>query len=103
MYMHRIEDSVSVESGYLKFAPIWKANKQNKYVEIWLGQQETLYRDNLFSRLQELCLNRVVRRYHGSTRKRCVAQDEFLEHGNRFYQNFLCRSHLLALQTKVYM
>ena len=33
-------------------------------------------------------LNRFVCRYHGSTGKRCVAQDEFLEHGNRFYSAF---------------
>ena len=51
---YRIGDSVVIEYGYLKFTPVWKANNQNKYVEIWLGQQETLYRDNPFSRLQEL-------------------------------------------------
>ena len=33
-------------------------------------------------------INRVVRRYHGNTGKRSVAQDEFLEHGNRFFPEF---------------
>ena len=61
---------------------------KNKYVEIHLRQQEVLYRDNPFSRLQECRTNRVVRRCHGDTGKRCVCQDEFLEHGNRFYSEF---------------
>jgi len=85
---YRIGDAIAIEYGYKKFSPVWKANKQHKYVEIWLGQQETLYRDNVYSRLQELRLNRVVRRYAATTGKRCVAQDEFLEHGNRFFSEF---------------
>ena len=33
-------------------------------------------------------MNRVVRRYHSDTGKRCVPQDEFLENGNRFFSAF---------------
>ena len=84
---YRIGDSISIEYGYQKQAPAWEALGQHKYVDIFYGQQESLYRDMPFSMLQEIRLNRVVRRYHGSTGKRCVAHDEFLEHGNRFFSN----------------
>ena len=33
-------------------------------------------------------MNRFARRCHGNTGKRCVCQDEFLEHGNRFFSDF---------------
>ena len=33
-------------------------------------------------------MNRFVRRYHASTGRRCVSQDEFLENGNRFFSEF---------------
>ena len=38
--------------------------------------------------LQEIRINRVVRRFHASTGKRATAHDEFLEHGNRFLCEF---------------
>ena len=85
---YRIGDSISIEFGYQKHAPVWQAVGQHKYVEIFYGQQESLYRDIAYSRLQEIRINRVVRRYHANTGKRCVAHDEFLEHGNRFFSNF---------------
>jgi len=83
-----IGDSISIEFDYQKQVPAWEAMGQHKYVDIFYGQQEALYRDVPFSTLQEIRLNRVVRRYHASTGKRCVAHDEFLEHGNRFFSNF---------------
>ena len=61
---------------------------QNKYVDIFLGQQETLYRESPFSRLKEVRTNYVVRRYHALTGKQCADQDEFVEHGNRFFSEF---------------
>jgi len=85
---YRLGDAVCVEYGYQKYASVWEALGQSKYVKIFYSQQETLYRDFPFSRLQEMRLNRFVCRHHGSTGKRCVAQDEFLEHGNRFYSAF---------------
>ena len=84
---YRIGDAISIEFGYQKHAPVWKALNQNKYIDIFYSQHESLYRDITFSILQEIRLNRVVRRYHGNTGKRCVAHDEFLEHGNRFFSN----------------
>ena len=89
---YRIGDAVAIEYGYSKHSTVWKALCQNKYVEIFLSQQETLYRDFQFSQLQELRMNRVVRRYHGTSGKSCVVHDEFFEHGNRFFQIFLCQS-----------
>jgi len=65
-----------------------KALGQNKYVEICLGQQETLFRDSVYSRLHEQRINCSLRRYNGATGKRCVAHDKFLEHGNRFFSDF---------------
>ena len=85
---YRVGDSVMIEFGYQKQCPSWMIMGQNKYVEITLRQQEVLYRDNKYSRLQECRMNRVVRRCHGNKNKRCVAQDEFLEHGNRFFSEF---------------
>jgi hypothetical protein len=85
---YRIGDSITVEYGYQKQVPVWLLLGQNKYVDIFYSQQEVLYRDNVFSRLQELRMNRFVRRYHSDTGKRCVAHDEFLEHGNRFFSEF---------------
>ena len=67
-------------------SPVWMALGQHKYVNIWYGQQETLYRNYPFSKLQEVRINRVMRR---CARKNCVAHDEFLEHGNRFFSEFL--------------
>ena len=77
-----------IESGYDKHCAAYQIMGQNKYVEIVLRQREVLYRDHPFSRLQECRINRVVRRCHRSTGKRCVAVDEHLEHGNRFYSDF---------------
>ena len=59
---YRIGDSISIEYGYQKQAPAWEALAQHKYVDIFYGQQESLYRDMPFSMLQEIRLNRVVRR-----------------------------------------
>ena len=87
-HTYHIGDSIAIEHDYQTFAPFWKMTGQTKYIDIWLGQQETLYRDHPYLRLQELCLNRVVCRYNATTGKRCVAQDEFLEHGNRFFSEF---------------
>ena len=85
---YRIGDIVAIEYGYQKHSTVWEALNQSNYVEIFLGQQETLYRDHPYSQLMELRLNCVVRRYHGLAGERCVAHDEFLEHGNRFFSEF---------------
>ena len=85
---YRVGDSIAIEFGYIKHVPVWHAMGQNKYVEITHAQNETLYRDSPFSMLQEIRGSRTVRRYHGKTGKRRVAQDEFLEHGNRFFSEF---------------
>ena len=66
---YRTGDSIAVELGYQKHSSVWEVLGQNKYVEIFLGQQETMYWDSPFSRLQELRLNRVVRRYNALTGK----------------------------------
>ena len=85
---YRIGDAVSIEFGYQTHVSVWQAIGQLKHVEIFYGQQESLYRDIFFYRLQEIRINCVVRQYHTSTGKRCVVHDEFLEHGNCFFSNF---------------
>ena len=94
----RVGDSIVIEKGYQKQSPVWEILGQKKYVEVFYSQQETLYRDFPYSRLQELRINRSVRRYHGKTGKRCVAQDEFLEHGNRFFSEFALPSTLTGFE-----
>ena len=88
---YRVGDSIAIEYGYQKHSNVWMAMAQYKYVDIFYTQQEVLYRDNPFSVLQELRMNRVVRQYHSDTRKRCVPPDEFLENGNRFFSNLPCQ------------
>ena len=61
---------------------------QHKYVEITYAQNKTLYWDSPYSQLQEIRDTWTVRRYHSRTGKRRVAQDEFLEHSNRFFSEF---------------
>ena len=90
---YRLGDAVAIECGYQQHLPVWSDMGQHKYVEIHWSQQELLYRDNPFSVLQEIRLNRAVRRYLG---KRCSAQDEFLEHGNRFFSEFPMPKSLVA-------
>jgi len=75
---YRIGDAIAIEYGHAKYSTVWGALGQNKYVEIVLGQQETLYHKFPFSRLQELRINCVVRHHRGATGKRCIAHDDFL-------------------------
>ena len=91
----RVGDAIMIENGYLKHSPVWECLGQNKYVEVFYSQQEALYRDFPYSRLQELRINRFIRRY---ALRRCVAQDEFLEHGNRFFSEFSLPSSLRGFE-----
>ena len=83
-----LRDVIVIEIGYQQHAPGAQEMGQKKYVEIWLRQQEVLYLDNAYSRLQEWQMNCVVRRYDRATGKRCVAHDTFLEHDKVFFQTF---------------
>ena len=75
-----VGDSIGIKHAYLKHLPVWLLLGQNKYVEISYSQMEIYYADNPYSRLNELRINRLVRRYHGHTKHSCVTQDLFLEH-----------------------
>ena len=59
----RVGDSIVIENGYLKHSAVWEILGQNKYVEVFYSQQEALYWDFPHSRLQELRINRSIRRY----------------------------------------
>ena len=59
---YRVGDSITVEYGYQKHSPVWLVLGQHKYVDIFYSQQEVLYQDTVYSRLQELRINRFVRR-----------------------------------------
>ena len=85
---YRIGDAITIKYGYQKHLPVFLALGKNTYVGITYSQQEKCYRDNPYSMLQDLRINRFVWQYHPGTGKRCVAQDEFLEHGNKFYAEF---------------
>jgi len=65
----KLGDALSIEHGYQNYSDVWEALSQNKCVEIFASQQEQLYRDFPFSRLMDLCINRVVRRFHVSNGK----------------------------------
>ena len=82
---YRLGDAAAIEYGYNKHLDVFQCNGQNKYVDICFAQNETDYLDSHYSMLQELRLNRCVRRYID---KRFFAQDEFLEHGNHFFSEF---------------
>ena len=84
---YRVGDAISIDVGYQKHAPVWEALNQNKYIDIFYKQQESLYRAITFAMMQEIRFNIFVRRYHGNTGKLCVAHDEFLKHSNRFSPN----------------
>ena len=51
---YRIGVIITIEYGYQKHSIVWKALGQSKYVERFLGQQETLYQDHPYSRLMEM-------------------------------------------------
>ena len=77
---YRNEDAIMIECGYKYFLPIWYELGQNKYVERVFQQYETLYRDFVYSRLQELRINRTFRKYQLDGRgKHSVAIDENIE------------------------
>ena len=84
----RNSDAPGIEYGYKKHSFVLEALNQNKYVEIYFTQMETLLCDHSFRCLQEARLNRCVRRYHGKTGKPAAAVDENLEHWNGFYSMF---------------
>jgi len=76
---YRGEDAIIVEVGYRDFAPIWLELNQKKYFERFCHQVDTLYADFPLSRLQELRINRFVRRYAAELGKQAVAMDEEIE------------------------
>ncbi len=81
-------DAISIEYGYQCYANVFEAAGQVKYVDVWVAQQDCLYKDIPYSCLQEQCLNQVVRRVQVKKGKRCVAHNGFLEYGNRHASNF---------------
>ncbi len=67
VHAYRCQDSDSIKSGYLLFAPRWKVLGQLKYLEAYLEQLDCLLQNNQYSRLEEVRRNRCVRTYHGRT------------------------------------
>ena len=94
----RLGDAIGIKYGYVKHVHVWLIGGQNKYAQITYGQFDACYSDHPFSRLQELRINRVVRRYHADSKKRCVPQDLFLEHGNKFFSNFSLPNNLQSFE-----
>ena len=67
MIVFRLGDAVIIEVGYQKHAPRAEVLGHNEYVQIRLRQQEVLYQDNPYLRLQEFLINQVVRRYDAAS------------------------------------
>jgi hypothetical protein len=63
------QDSITIESGDLSFAPRWKLLGQCKYLEGYHEQLDCLLRNNQYSRLEEVRRNRFARTYHGQNFK----------------------------------
>ena len=80
---YRVQDSIGIEQGYREMAPAWKINGQNKYLQAWVEQLDTLNEKFVYSRTQEYRTNSTVRTYHASTGKNAIAHDEFVEIVNR--------------------
>ena len=101
-YYHTLKTSFKTSWILSLCSPKIMTNAMELY-QRWFRRIQALLMERLTSSLwspqmQVLQINRCVRRYHGSTGKRCVVNDEFLEHGNRFYSvfpmvglGFLCR------------
>ena len=85
---YQSNDSITVQHGYLWFAPIWKILGQVKYLEATREQMDALYESFPYSQLQEAHMNRQVQMYPGSTKKSTLAQDEWLELNNKEFSNF---------------
>ena len=45
---YRVQDSIGIEQGYREMAPAWKINGQNKYLQAWVEQLDTL-NENLYT------------------------------------------------------
>ena len=82
---YRVGDAIDIECNYQKHSSIWQAIGQHKYIDIFFVRQEYIFHNNPFSLLQEIRRSMVVRRYHDNAGKRCVAHNEFLEHGIRVF------------------
>ena len=91
-YYHTLKTSVETSWIPSLCSPTIMMNAMELY-QRWFQQIQALLTERIASSLrspqmQVLQINRCVCRYHGSTGKRCVANDEFLEHGNHFYSVF---------------
>ena len=85
---YRSGDSISIELGYQRFVPVWKALGQSRYEERhWRQQEETLLK-HPFLRCEEFQRSRASNPYDGSTGKSHLAMDECIELSNRFYTQF---------------
>lgn len=54
---YRCQDSAGAEKGHFNFAPVWKMNKQNKYVNCWVDQLFQLNENHVYSLVNELIQN----------------------------------------------
>ena len=82
-------DAVATIKGYDWFVPVWTPFGQHKYVAAFHDQIDQLLVQHSYRRYVESLLNRVVRTHPAGTGKGCVAQDEYLELGNRLFAMFL--------------
>ena len=46
---YRCEDSIGASDGYQKFAPVWKINGQNKYLQCWVEQLHQINEKHKYS------------------------------------------------------
>ncbi len=70
---------ITIENGYLWFAPGWKILGQCKYLEAYLKQLNCILKMNWYSCLEEIRRNKYVRTYRGCTGKLALAHNEWLE------------------------
>ncbi len=86
--VYRSQVSITIETGYKLFAPIWKILGQAKYLEATWEQMDTLYGSFPYSRMQEIRINCQIRTYPGSTGKSALAQDKWLELNNKEHSSY---------------
>ena len=80
---YQTQDSVGSEEGYHNFAPIWKMNRQDKYVKCWVEQLSQMNERHDYSALQTYRCHRSHCSYPGKTGKTAMAQDLYIENKNR--------------------
>ena len=80
---YRCSDSVGCERGYYNVAPVWKVNKQHKYVNCWAEQLFQINENHNLQLLHTYRGSRCHRSYPLDMGKDASPRDLYMEVQNR--------------------